>query len=211
MNNEYTPLFTDEQYNSRDGMNVNFWGKILWSFLHTVSFSIDPIETSEETREQLHAFLMSLKYILPCKACRDNYAKNLEMVDYNRDCLLNRKTFSMFVYRLHNCVNKMLGKDCHMTYNQVRDRYEIFRARCVNETPIIPKYSSTAKEQGCEIPMTGIKSKSVISVVPITTPGEPFNIDPKCIPKSGAKSNTKHNVDPVIKLKKKRRKSSEKR
>jgi Erv1 / Alr family len=185
--------FTENEYDSSDGMNVNFWGKILWSFLHTISFNY-PVNPTEEDKNHYHEFLMALKHVIPCGACRENYAKNLKQIGYSRECLANRKSFSMFMYRLHNCVNKMLGKECSLTFNQVRDRYEMFRARCVNETPIIPKYKDKyveSKEDGCVEPLFGIKSKSVISVVPIKTKGDVFHIDPKCILKRISKPDTK--------------------
>lgn len=192
-NTNYKPIFAEEQYNSRDGFNVNFWGKILWNFLHTISFNADPISINSEDREKYNEFLLSLRHVLPCKSCRENYAKNLEELGYNKDIVLeNRRSFSMFIYRLHNQVNKMLGKPCTLTYDQVRDRYEMFRARCYNETPIIPKYSIDGleqKETGCETPMTGIKSKSIIAIVPITTKCDAFKVDPKCIPKKISKKN----------------------
>ncbi len=182
-------MFTDAEYNSADGMNTRIWGPMLWNFLHVLSFNY-PTNPTEHDKDNYHGFLVSLKHILPCKACRDNYAKNLETVGYTRDCLENRKTFSMFIYRLHNCVNKMLGKDCTLTYNQVRDRFEIFRARCVNETPVVPKHiASTPKEKGCESPLTGIKSKTVINIVPLETRCDSFKIDPRCIPKRAAQRN----------------------
>jgi hypothetical protein len=182
MNSTYKPVFTEEQYNSPDGMSTLCWGPWAWSFLHCTSCNFPP-NPSEQDKDHYHDFLMSLKYVLPCKACRDNYAKNLEDLGYSRACLESRKTFSMFIYRLHNQVNKMLGKECPLTFNQVRDRYEMFRARCINETPIIPRGTTERKEHGCETPLTGIKSKSVISIVPIDTKSDVFKIDPKCIPK----------------------------
>lgn len=172
--------FSDKDYDSSDGMNVNFWGKILWTFLHTISFNY-PVSPTEEDKDHYHDFLMSLKYVIPCKACRENYKKNLELVGYSRECLRDRKSFSMFIYMLHNCVNNMLGKKCPLTYAQVRDRYELFRARCINNVPLVSKHEG--KELGCDIPLFGVKSKSVISVVPIDLKCNVFNIDPKCIPK----------------------------
>ncbi len=173
--NSHESIFTEDEYNSADGMNTRCWGPAMWFFLHTMSFNYPTIPTDDD-KKNYHIFLMSLKKVLPCKACRDNYTKNLKFVEYGPDCLENRKTFSMFVYRLHNCVNKMLGKQCKLTYNQVRDRYEMFRARCVNETPLIPKH-----EQGCETPLIGIKPKTIISIVPAKTNGDSFKIDSRCL------------------------------
>jgi hypothetical protein len=178
-------LFTDKEYNSSDGFNVNFWGKMVWTILHTISFNY-PVNPTEEDKDHYRDFLLSLRHVLPCRSCRENYARNLESIGFCRDDLANRHTFSMFIYRLHNCVNKMLGKKCVITYEDVRDRYEMFRARCLNNVPILDKHEKKnvkVKEVGCDAPLTGIKSKSVIHVVPIDQKTECFNIDPKCIPR----------------------------
>jgi hypothetical protein len=148
-----------------------------------MSFS-SPLKFSQEDKKKYHNFLMSLKDILPCRACRDNYAKNLSAINYSEDDLEGRRSFSLFIYRLHNCVNNMLGKPCSMTYEQVRDRYELFRARCVEGVPNVPKHSKLKKkESGCMIPMTGIKSRVVINIVPFKKKVSTFNVDKDCIPK----------------------------
>jgi len=192
-NTNYIPLFSEEEYNSNDGLNTKCWGPPFWFTLHSISFNY-PNEPTEQEKDNYHNYLMCLKNVLPCKACRENYSSNLERVGYTRECLDNRKTFSMFVYRLHNCVNKMLGKDCPLTYNQVRDRYEMFRARCVDETPVIPKHTNkkleenTKKENGCELPNNGIKTKTIINIVPAEDNTDSFKIDPRCIPKKKYKT-----------------------
>ena len=40
----------------------------------------------------------------------------------------NRETFSKYVYNLHEHINKMLKKKSNLTYDDVRVRYEHFRA-----------------------------------------------------------------------------------
>ena len=42
----------------------------------------------------------------------------------------NRESFSRYVYDLHELVNHMLGKESGLSYLQIKDRYEHFRARC---------------------------------------------------------------------------------
>jgi hypothetical protein len=74
----------------------------------------------------------------------------------------------------------MLGKECPLTFNEVRDRYEMFRARCLNGVPSIPKHNDEKKEIGCDAPLYGVKAKTVIHVVPIDKKCDPINIDPKC-------------------------------
>lgn len=180
INRKYKALYDEKHYASNDGFSVNIWGKLLWNFLHIISFNY-PNEPTEQDKDNYNNFILSLQYVLPCKACRENLKKNLELVGYGRECLENRKAFSMFIYRLHNCVNKMLGKECPITYEEVRDRYEAFRARCVDGVPTILK--NTNIEKGCLDPLIGIKSKTVIQVVPLEAKKEAFKVDPRCIPK----------------------------
>ena len=71
-----------------------------------------------------------------------------------------------------------------MTYNDVAQRYENFRARCKQNKPEPPKKKEKkgGKEDGCTQPITGLKSKCIINIVPQskeqTTPS--FNMDEKC-------------------------------
>ena len=67
----------------------------------------------------------------------------------------NRENFSKSIFRLHNQVNKMLKKKKKITYNQVKNKFEHFRARCnLNNED----YDIT-KENGCINPLYGNKYK----------------------------------------------------
>ncbi len=167
-------MFTSKDYNSADGMQTSVFGPIAWTFLHTISFNY-PIHPSDKDKQDYKQYILSLGKVLPCKYCRDNFAKNLAMTNFNDKVFDNRETLSRFIYELHNNVNKMLGKPINLTYEQVRDRYEFLRARCVNDVPLLPKY-----EKGCSEPLYGTKIKSVIDIVPRDSSTESFKIDKKC-------------------------------
>ena len=77
-------------------------------------------------------FIKSLKDILPCKYCRINLKKNLKDTNFSMKKMKNRKTFSKFMFDLHNHINTMLDKKNTTTYEQVRNRYENFRSRCTS-------------------------------------------------------------------------------
>ena len=57
----------------------------------------------------------------------------------------NRNNFSRYVYNLHEKVNKLLGKKSGLSYCDVRERYEHFRARCTEDKPKLFNYSKTRK------------------------------------------------------------------
>jgi len=62
-----------------------------------------------------------------------NFKKNLKSIPLTNKVLKNRYNFSKWMYDMHEHINKMLGKKSGLTYSAVRDRYEHFRARCLNK------------------------------------------------------------------------------
>ena len=93
----------------------------------------------------------------------------------------SRNTFTRYIYNLHEIVNKMLGKKSNLTYCQVRDRYEDFRARCTQEKPKQFKFTRKNRERGCTEPLYGKKAKCIIKIVPEEKKCKTLQIDRKCI------------------------------
>jgi hypothetical protein len=87
-------------------------------------------------------------------------------------------------------VNKMLGKKSGLTYCDVRERYEHFRARCSDDIPksfdfekikkVKNKTLKKKKEKGCTEPLYGKYAKCVIKIVPQEEKCETMQIDKKC-------------------------------
>jgi hypothetical protein len=81
----------------------------------------------------------------------------------------------------------MLGKKSGLSYCDVRERYEHFRARCTEEKPKIFNFKRTnkktrkSKEKGCTEPLYGKKSKCIINIVPQEDKKATFKMDRKCI------------------------------
>jgi hypothetical protein len=171
--------FNKNDYNSKDGILTSVWGPSLWHSLHAISFNYPHKPTKENKREYLN-FFMGLRYVLPCKYCRDNFLKNIKKVPLNMKTMKNRETLSKWLYNLHEEINNMLGKKSNLTYNDVRNRYEMFRARCLEEGK--PKKKKTQKrEKGCTTPYYGKKSQCVINIVPKSKKCKTFKIDKECI------------------------------
>lgn len=178
-------IFNREDYNSKDGMLTYVWGPPLWHSLHTISFNY-PVDPTETQKREYRKWFMGLKHILPCRYCRENLVKNMKALPLTMECMKNRETFSKYVYELHEHVNTMLGKKSGLSYDDVRERYEHFRARCFQGKEI-PKHPTTIlstkktrKEKGCTTPLYGKKSKCVMSIVPLDTKCETFTIDKEC-------------------------------
>ena len=152
--------FEDKDYSSNDGMLTYIWGPPLWHSLHTMSFNY-PVSPSREQKAHYFLFFKSLENVLPCKYCRDNLKENFKILPLNTKVLANRYSFSKWLYDLHNLVSKNLGKPISLSYEQVRDRYENFRSRCVVDIK-----DTVKKENGCVIPLYGKKAKCILNIVP---------------------------------------------
>jgi hypothetical protein len=189
--------YSKEDYASGDGFLTTVWGPMMWSYLHTMSFNY-PVHPTDEDKKHYRDFMISLQYVLPCKYCRMNLANNFKKNPIKPCHMANRDAFSRYVYDLHETVNKMLKKKVHLTYCEVRDRYENFRARCTQEKPTIfsfkqmqedpaqktnnkNKTTKNNKEKGCTVPLYGKKSKCIIKIVPQEEKQETFQMDKKCI------------------------------
>jgi hypothetical protein len=173
-----TSVYTDEDYNSNDGMLTTVWGPGTWHFLHTMSFNY-PVNPTQKQKHQYRNFILSLQNVLPCGKCRNNLAKNFKKLPLLMKHMKSRATFSKYIYDLHETVNKMLHKSSGLSYDQIRERYEHFRSRCTLKTKMEARKRKT--EKGCTEPLYGEKSKCILRIVPNETKCETLQIDKKCI------------------------------
>lgn len=175
-------IFSEADYLSGDGMMTAVWGPPMWHMMHTISFNY-PIKPTIKEKKHYFNFYSNLKNILPCRYCRENLEKNFKTLPLTEDVFANRSTLSKYIYDLHELVNKMLGKTSNLSYEDIRDRYEHFRSRCLQD----PKDINSKIEKGCTEPLYGIKSKCVMNIVPRDDRLKSFKMDPKCILKKGTK------------------------
>ena len=172
--------FSKLDYAANDGMVTRIWGPPLWHYLHTMSFNYPQHPTAQD-KKHYKDFIINLQYVLPCKYCRMNLTNNFKRYPIKPSDMRDRESFSRYVYNLHELVNKMLDKQSNLTYSDVRERYEHFRARCTDAEPKLFKFTKSSKEKGCTVPLYGTKSKCVINIVPDKAPGDSINIDKKCM------------------------------
>ena len=156
-------------------MMTTIWGPGLWHALHTISFNY-PIHPNSKDKKHYRDFILQLKYVLPCGKCRENLLKNFKKLPLTYKKMESRATFSKYIYDLHELINKMLHKTSNLSYDEVRDRYEDFRARCKSEKEIKIN-SKILKENGCVEPLKGKKSKCVLKIVPENDKCDTFQIN----------------------------------
>ena len=181
-------VYTQDEYNSGDGMLTTVWGPSMWHYLHTMSFNY-PVDPTCDDKRRYQAFIINLQYVLPCGKCRKNLKKNFKKLPLTWKQMESRHTFSKYVYDLHEVINTMLKKKSGLTYPQVRERYEHFRSRCTKSYRERKRKTRRRRpsttEKGCTEPLYGEKSKCVIHIVPQTESTESFQIDKKCIKQRG--------------------------
>jgi hypothetical protein len=186
--NKTKKVFTKKDFDANDGFLTSVWGPTLWHTLHTISFNY-PVNPSTEEKHNYKNFITNLQYVLPCKFCRINLKNNFKQLPLTLKNMENRDLFSRYIYDLHELINKMLNKKSGLSYCDIRERYEHFRARCTDEKTKLFKFSKLnktlkkkeKKEKGCTEPLYGKKSKCIINIVPQENKGQSIKIDKKCI------------------------------
>lgn len=181
MSNKFkiTRTFKKKDFSSGDGMMTSIWGPSTWHFLHTVSFNY-PVNPTDEDKKNYRNLILNLQNVLPCKYCRQNLKTNLKSHPLKMCYMKDRDSFSRYIYKLHEVVNKLLGKKSGLSYCDIRERYEQFRSRCTIDKPLMIK-KTIKKEKGCTDPLYGKKAKCVIKIVPQETKCKSLEIDKRCI------------------------------
>lgn len=175
-------VYGKDDFNSRDGMLTTVWGPGLWHSLHTMSFNY-PANPTRQDKMHYRNFILNLQYVLPCGKCRENLKKNFQRLPLKMDHMKTRETFSKYVYDLHELVNKMLQKESGLSYEEVRERYEHFRARCslTDKDLTVSNPAKLMPEKGCTEPLYGEKSRCILKIVPQYVKGKTLQIDKKCV------------------------------
>ena len=147
---------SDPLYESTNGFMTSVWGPMLWHVLHMISMNY-PIDPSKAERAYYYNFIHSLKHVLPCGTCRNNMFNNLDL--NKKTHLKNRKSFSLWVYNFHNEINSLLQKGEYKSFEEAREFYETFRAKC---------NKNNVDTLGCVSPANGLRKKCLLTIVPYT-------------------------------------------
>jgi hypothetical protein len=162
----------ESPYESNNGMMTYIWGPATWHLLHCISFNY-PVHPTPEDKKHYSAFVRNLQHVLPCGKCRKNLVKNFKKLPLEEKDMVSRESFSKYIFNLHEVINTMLGKKSGLTYEEVRDTYEQFRARCAPShrkgKMIAGKPGNrTRREKGCTVPYSGKPKKCILKIVPRT-------------------------------------------
>ena len=168
-------IFTKKDYESDMGFSTYIWGPAFWHVLHTISFNY-PVKPTKEDKKNYITFIKSLQFVLPCGSCRENFKKNINAKEtkLTMKVMKNRESLSRWLNNLHNTINKQLGKDVNVKYEDSRDFYEQFRAKCTKPTK--------KQHGGCHKPYhNAVKSKTVLRIIPREKKVPTLKVDKKCL------------------------------
>ncbi len=108
---------------SREGYSPNIWGPSLWFAMTIIASNYPMVPTKSDEISYFH-FFDNLRRVLPCRSCRVEYAKMITK-SVNPDLRLTkgmfrqqtteapgaaRKRVFTWVIKIHNSVNRRLGK-----------------------------------------------------------------------------------------------------
>jgi len=163
--------------NKNNGLITKIWGGPTWVALHSITFGY-PINPTEEQKETYFQYFNNVGDVLPCRYCRESYKEfiNEDNTNYKltMDVMKNRETLTKWLYYLHNRINKKLGVDYRVTYNDVVNRYEAYRAKCSKKIEI------NIKQKGCVMPLN-LKANSYSIAERKDCPVISFDTALKCI------------------------------
>lgn len=134
--------------NANNGLITKIWGPPGWEFFHSVTFGYPINPTAEQQKDYLDYFTVIGK-VFPCKYCRESYQQFIKEGDtmLTADTMSSREKLTKWGYLLHERVNKKLDVTYGMTYEELCDDYESYRAKCVKN------------EKGCIMPLN-LKAQS---------------------------------------------------
>jgi hypothetical protein len=147
-----------------NGLITKIWGPCFWETLHCVSAGY-PLEPTDTDKKNYKDFYISVKNVLPCKFCRESYdvfitKENDTLIDDN--VFESREKLMLWVYKLHERVNLKLGMTYNVTFDEVKDRLESFRAKCIKgkktcAMPLNLKANSFGKAEQKNAPVINLK------------------------------------------------------
>lgn len=92
----------------RKNFDKKCWGKHAWVFLHYITFGY-PDNPTASIMVHTYRFLQSLRFLIPCEFCRENYAKHISAGSQKLtlNVLRSKEAFMIWMFDLHNLVNKL--------------------------------------------------------------------------------------------------------
>ena len=163
-----------EDNDSNNGFSGEIWGSALWFIMHIISFNY-PIKPTNSNIMHYYSFFKNIQNILPCSVCRKHLKETYKKHPLTAKVFKNRKSLTKYIYNLHNIINTQLNKKNIISFDDIINFYENLRSRCI-------KNKITKETSECNNPVfEGIKSRSIIRIIPRNDKCESLKISNQCI------------------------------
>ena len=106
-------------------MDPNIWGPKLWNIVFDICWGLRSSKQSLEHSQSIKLFFTSLKYLLPCKYCRESYVRFFDELQGPPPC--SDKALE-WAYNLRNKVNDKLKKHDRPTFDKVQRRMKTYHS-----------------------------------------------------------------------------------
>lgn len=119
-------------HRDNSGILTSIFGPAIWEGSSCITFNY-PNEPTDEDKHNYKTYFESLPYVVPCETCREHLKEHLfinENTKLTDIVLQNRSNLTYWWYNLHNAVNKMLGINYDITYEDYCKKYESYIATC---------------------------------------------------------------------------------
>lgn len=97
----------------------DIWGPVGWKFIHFIALGY-PQNPTEVQKSDYKTFFESIKNILPCSICSNNYKKHLIDLPLSDEVLQNREELLKWTIDMHNEVNIQNNKK-KLSYDEAID------------------------------------------------------------------------------------------
>ena len=114
-------LSSSSTHDSQKNADPRKWGSCLWEFLHTMAKNY-PDNPDPQHKASARQFIFSLRHLLPCITCRQNYATHLAKRQPNVD---SSHKLQEWILWLHNEVNAKVNGAEPWTMEQIESRYNL--------------------------------------------------------------------------------------
>ena len=134
------------------GMITKIWGPPMWRALDSIAFMY-PDNPSQEEKINYMQYFYSLQFVLPCPACRESYSKFIKSGTTKLDIgtMKNKTTLTKWLYNVHQAVNKKLGVEYGISYQDYVDKNNAYIVDCSQEEKPESIAYKTADKRECVI------------------------------------------------------------
>lgn len=102
-------------------INPAIWGPHFWKMMHYITLAYSDTPTDIE-KQNFKNFFLSIKHVIPCETCRDNFARHFDSNPLTDSVLSSRYNLINWLLNIHNIVNRETNQK-EITYQEFLEEY----------------------------------------------------------------------------------------